>query len=111
MIGLEDYIRRTVDAAPPLTPEQRDRLAILLRGQPPRRTPETPSAAEIRRRALEVDRAQAERDAKRQAAEILACAYCGHPPTAHDSHLFSHAWQPKLVPTTREQPLAYRAGT
>ena len=30
--NLEDYIRRTVDAAPPLTPEQRDRLAVLLRG-------------------------------------------------------------------------------
>lgn len=29
---LEDYIRRTVDAAPPLLPEQRDRLAVLLRG-------------------------------------------------------------------------------
>ena len=30
---LEDYIRRTVDAAPPLTAEQRDRLAVLLRGE------------------------------------------------------------------------------
>ena len=29
---LEDYIRRTVDAAPPLTDDQRDRLALLLRG-------------------------------------------------------------------------------
>ena len=29
---LEEYIRRTVDAAPPLTAEQRDRLAALLRG-------------------------------------------------------------------------------
>ncbi len=29
---LEDYIRRTVDEAPPLTPCQRDRLAVLLRG-------------------------------------------------------------------------------
>lgn len=28
---LEDYIQRTVDTAPPLTPEQRDRLALLLR--------------------------------------------------------------------------------
>ncbi len=27
----EDYIRRLVDTAPPLTDEQRDRLAILLR--------------------------------------------------------------------------------
>lgn len=26
-----DYIRETVDAAPPLTTEQRDRLALLLR--------------------------------------------------------------------------------
>lgn len=29
---LADYIRRVVDEAPPLTNEQRDRLAILLRG-------------------------------------------------------------------------------
>lgn len=28
----EDYIRQLVDSAPPLTPEQRDRLAVLLRG-------------------------------------------------------------------------------
>jgi hypothetical protein len=28
---VEDYIRRLVDAAPPLTPEQRDRLSTLLR--------------------------------------------------------------------------------
>ena len=29
---LADYIKRVVDAAPPLTPAQRDRLALLLRG-------------------------------------------------------------------------------
>jgi hypothetical protein len=29
---LADAIKRTVDAAPPLTAEQRDRLALLLRG-------------------------------------------------------------------------------
>jgi hypothetical protein len=29
---LEDYIRQVVDAAPPLTAEQRDKLALLLRG-------------------------------------------------------------------------------
>jgi hypothetical protein len=28
----EDYIRHLVDTAPPLTDEQRDRLALLLRG-------------------------------------------------------------------------------
>jgi hypothetical protein len=31
-LALEDYIRETVDAAPPLTTEQRERLAIILRG-------------------------------------------------------------------------------
>lgn len=30
-IHLKEYVRRTVDLAPPLTPEQRDRLALLLR--------------------------------------------------------------------------------
>ncbi|MGZ4531936.1 MAG: hypothetical protein ACXVXP_06255 [Mycobacteriaceae bacterium] len=29
---LASYIKRVCDAAPPLTPEQRDRLALLLRG-------------------------------------------------------------------------------
>lgn len=29
---LEEYVKRVVDAAPPLTPEQRDRLAVLFRG-------------------------------------------------------------------------------
>ena len=29
---LEDHIARIVDAAPPLTADQRDRLALLLRG-------------------------------------------------------------------------------
>jgi len=29
---LEDYIKRTVDAAPPLTNEQRERLVLALRG-------------------------------------------------------------------------------
>jgi len=28
----EDYIKHLVDAAPPLTAEQRDKLAVLLRG-------------------------------------------------------------------------------
>ncbi len=31
---LADYIRKIVDAAPPLSPAARDRLAILLRGGP-----------------------------------------------------------------------------
>lgn len=30
---LAAYVRKVVDAAPPLTPEQRDRIAVLLRGE------------------------------------------------------------------------------
>ncbi len=30
-VRLEDYIKRVVDSAPPLSSEQRDRLALLLR--------------------------------------------------------------------------------
>lgn len=29
---LEEYVQRVVDAAPPLTPEQIDRVSVLLRG-------------------------------------------------------------------------------
>lgn len=32
----EEYIRKLVEAAPPLTDEQRDKLALLLRGTPGR---------------------------------------------------------------------------
>jgi hypothetical protein len=32
---LEDYIRKLVDSAPPLSPTQRDRLALLLRTAKP----------------------------------------------------------------------------
>lgn len=32
---LADYIERTVDASPPLTADQRDKLALLLRGGGP----------------------------------------------------------------------------
>jgi hypothetical protein len=42
-MDLDEYIRRTVDAAPPLTSEQRDRLAVLLRDRPVEwRTPAAP---------------------------------------------------------------------
>ena len=53
---LEDYIRRTVDAAPPLTPEQRGRLAVLLRGEPPGRR--QPSASGDSTSAEAVDRSR-----------------------------------------------------
>ncbi len=31
MSSTDDYIKKLVDSAPPLTPEQRNRLAVLLR--------------------------------------------------------------------------------
>lgn len=41
----EDYVRRLVDEAPPLTRAQRDRLALLLRGRAPQARGESDAAA------------------------------------------------------------------
>ena len=59
---LADYIRRTVDAAPPLTPEQRARLAMLLRGAEP---PGKPTAV------LSIRRNHVRRDSESVAPEAL----------------------------------------
>jgi hypothetical protein len=50
-VNLEDYIKRTVDAAPPLTPEQRDRIADLL-SRPPRTLADLPAPDEQTARRL-----------------------------------------------------------
>lgn len=39
-VALAEYIRKVVDAAPPLTAEQRDKLAVLLRASSPARPSE-----------------------------------------------------------------------
>jgi hypothetical protein len=49
-LAVAAYVERIVDGAPALTPEQRDRLAVLLLGGPPprevvRSTPEAQAAA------------------------------------------------------------------
>lgn len=49
MSSTDDYIKKLVDGAPPLTPEQRDRLAVLLR-----RTTR-PQPDEVSRPATSVD--------------------------------------------------------
>ena len=41
---LEQFIKRTVDTAPPLSPEQRDRLALLLGAAPATRPTTRPAA-------------------------------------------------------------------
>jgi hypothetical protein len=38
-VDLTSYIQRLVDDAPPLSPDQRDRLALLLRPSNPKETP------------------------------------------------------------------------
>jgi hypothetical protein len=46
MTNLKDYWRRVVDGAPPLSTEQRDRLALLLAGE------NLPSGRQVRHEAL-----------------------------------------------------------
>ena len=53
---LTEVVRRVIAAAPPLTPEQRDRIAALLRGalQPTPDEPVVPSPRKRRRKTAEV---------------------------------------------------------
>jgi hypothetical protein len=59
---IKAYVERTVAAAPPLTPEQRDRLALLLRG--------TASALKQQRRPADYDRPLAENSGEKLTKKV-----------------------------------------
>jgi len=87
---LEDYIRKTVDGCPPLSPEQQDRLVVLLRGKPLRAEhprPDLKAIEEARRSAQLLVEARALSNA------VLACDVCDKPPAAHSGR-YEHAWVP-----------------
>ena len=88
---LAAYIKRKVDAWPPLTDDQRDRIAILLRPAGSRlyATP-APDLAAIKE---EQRVAQALADAKSLSAAVIACDVCDLPPAAHGLK-FGHDWVP-----------------
>jgi len=94
MTTLAEHIRKTVDAAPPLTSEQRDRLVLLLRGE--RLVPVLTFAQEdaAARRRREVEERQT-RDAVRLARAVLACDVCDCPRFAHEDR--GHEWVPGRI--------------
>ena len=47
MSSADDYIKKLVDSAPPLTPEQRNRLAVLLRPDSQRQADEVKKPATV----------------------------------------------------------------
>lgn len=79
MARLADYIRKTVDAAPPLTEEQRDRLAVLLGARRPEVeiSPRPLSADEAERLRAEQAEVERQADARREAERANPCAICG----------------------------------
>lgn len=85
----KEYIRAVVAAAPELTPEQRDRVSVLLNGPFERAVAEY-VAAEADEKAVEaVLRERHVQSIRRVVQRIESCAACGglpfmHTPTGHD---------------------------
>lgn len=96
---LAAYVERTVAEAPPLTAEQRDRIALLLRGsdKPMRREPSQADrdrwAAEAAARA---ERGRREAAVRKAVREAQACAVCGVPQPGHmPASMAQHGWEPR----------------
>lgn len=90
---LEAEVQRALATAPPLTDEQADRIAALLRPS----SPPPPDLVAERRRDAEASRTRDRhgtftREAARMAA---ACAICGTPDFVHPKGEGVHAWQPR----------------
>lgn len=95
---IDAYVTRVVAEAPPLTDEQRDRIAVLLRpaadGHDPRRALHIERALEAERKAWEA-KAKSEaslKEARRFAASLLLCDVCSIPPEGH--YKKGHEWVP-----------------
>jgi hypothetical protein len=94
------YIARLVEEAPPLTDEQIDRLAVLLRPRDARgyRATRGPSESELRRRKEADERAKILHQLKQKALAITACHGCGLQPEEHNYQsaygMGYHEWEP-----------------
>lgn len=91
-VDMEAHIRQVVSEAPPLTNEQRDRIALILRGDAP--LPYWPAPVEPTEQELQ--RAKLTETAKRIAAELQACVICGTPIFVHPK-VRGHEWEPNAL--------------
>jgi hypothetical protein len=97
-ISRADYIAQTVAAAPPLSNEVIDYIAVLLSPQSGAEPgPRIISQAEAERQRIETERVTGLEAAKRLSASLMACDICDLPPEAHDAQQrygAFHEWQP-----------------
>lgn len=104
--AVDDYVRRVVAKAPPLSADQRDRLALLLRGKPaPKLTTDADRAREAAAAAARADYVRRATAARQAAAAALACAVCGVPEPGHrPASVVHHEWEPKALAPTTDTP-------
>lgn len=95
---LDEYVARVVASFPPLSAEQIDRIAVLLRGGPIPKQNREPSAADIERRQKEAEAEKEHQRVRKLAESITACDVCSVPLDKHafaesSSEIQSHKWQ------------------
>lgn len=96
---IDAHVQKVLLAAPPLTDEQWDKIARVLRGAPAERVPRQPSPYELEQQRIAQEREEAIQFAERAAASMLACDVCNLPPVAHRVQsnygaVGFHDWQP-----------------
>lgn len=97
----EEYVARVVAAAPPISDETLDLLAVIFApairpGQDPHARRE-PSAAELERQRKAQEREDAKTAAKKLALSMTACDVCDLQPDVHEfqqKHGTYHEWEP-----------------
>lgn len=97
----QEHIDRVVAEAPPLTEEQRDRIAGIFRGGKTAPTVQK-SPRQIEREKEAADRAEKARKVREAVERMSACAVCELPEVAHRVHAAAspfgfHEWEPKEV--------------
>lgn len=96
-IAVDEYIKRVVSEAPPLSDEQKRRIGALL-GVAEARIAPTDAEREVERARLE--RAEREAETRRLSRALLACGICGVP---REGHHRSFTQQHDFVPLNDEQ--------
>lgn len=90
--SIEEAIKRAVSNAPPLTPAQRDRLAVIISGGSVGSMTEYAIQAHLEEAAQA--RLERERVARMASDSMLRCEVCGVTMTAHPNHIGFHSWEP-----------------
>lgn len=101
MTALDEYVRKVVDAAPPLSMEQRERIGNLLRA-PGSRSTSYVSAEQAHRNQIATAQAALDKLNHKLTEALGSCAVCQLPAVAHYQNDRAH----RLVPMRHSERMA-----